>query len=382
MKKFDVIIIGGGPSGALCGIELQKKGIKTCIIDQSSFPRDKVCGGLLTQKSVDLIEKYLADLNPSEYIIDKTKVINFFYENQKITSFHTNQTFYYTERKAFDHILIKKYKELGGILFENRKINKEDIHLIDNSIQLDFEELKYKVLIGADGCNSVLARLNQLKRYDAFCIQGKQKHEHLEDKDIRIYFGIARYGYGWYFPKKDYASVGIIDDNATKSINKNAKPFFSKISDTKLNNIKGAKIPSGHLIKLKNLSNNTLLIGDAAGFTDPITGEGLFYAMLSGIYAAEAILENIDVNPDNVKNSYLKKIKPILRNIRYALFYQKILYNPKVLNIFLNYVTKHKSFALFYIEKVMSNYQFNYTNFLGSYLFHIKRHRGVNAKRK
>lgn len=381
MKNFDVIIIGGGPSGAMSGIELQKKGIKTCIIDQYSFPRDKVCGGLLTQKSIDLIEKYLSDLNPSEYIIDKTKVINFYYENQIVTSFKTDQTYYYTDRKTFDFLLIQKYKESGGTLIENRKIKKEDIDLINNSLNIDSKEFKYKVLIGADGCNSVLTSMKKIHHSDAFCIQGIQENERLEDKDIRIYFGVARYGYAWYFPKKDYVSVGIMDNNTNKSINKNAKSFFSKIRKEKINNLKGAKIPSGRLIKIKNLSNNTLIVGDSAGFTDPLTGEGLFYALLSGVYAAEAIIENMDINPDNVKETYSKKIKLIRRNIRYALFYQKILYNPSILKFFINYVKTNKSFAFFYLEKVMSSYQFNYTNFLGSYLFHRKKYRELNAKR-
>ena len=69
MQSYDVLIIGGGPAGAMTGIELQKKGFSTCIIDKASFPRTKLCGGLLTQKSMDLVTRHCPGLDPEDFIV-------------------------------------------------------------------------------------------------------------------------------------------------------------------------------------------------------------------------------------------------------------------------------------------------------------------------
>jgi len=375
MKNYDVIIIGGGPSGAMSGIELQKHGLKTCIIDRNTFPREKLCGGLITPKSVDLIDKYCPNLKRSDYIINKTNSIDFYFKDQHISSFETKHSYFFTDRKTFDSLLIKKYQELGGEIFENIKIKKGDILLAENSIKTSAEKFKYKVLIGADGCNSVLTKLKSIQRKDIFCIEGNQKKQIQNEKDFRIYFGLPFKGYGWHFPKNDHYSIGIGGDNKNKSIYRIAKQFFYTISEKKLTNIKGASIPSGKLLKLKKLNNNTLVVGDSAGFTDPITGEGLYYALLSGVYAAESIVENIHAHPKNVKRTYLKKTKPIRKNIRYSLFYLRILFQPWVLKFFMHYIKKHHSFATFYLEKVLLTYQFQYTNFLSIYLLHLSKYR-------
>ncbi|GMT45263.1 MAG: NAD(P)/FAD-dependent oxidoreductase [bacterium] len=377
MWKFDVIIIGGGPSGAMSGIELQKRGIKTCIIDKSTFPREKLCGGLLTQKSVDLIKKYCPDIKHEDFIVENTHKVDFYHKGQKVTTFKTDMSYSFTERKIFDFLLIQNYKRLGGTLFENKRIRKDNIDLENNTIQIDTETFNYKVLIGADGCNSILTKKKQIKRFDSFCLEGELKKENIEEKEFSIYFGRVKNGYGWYFPKKDYYSVGIGGDNSNKSLKKQAELFFEKISSGSISNIKGAFIPSGRLFNYEKFNNNTLVVGDAAGYTDPITGEGLYYALLSGVYAAETTIETIQLNSLNFKKTYLKKTRFIRKNIKYALFLQKILYCPLVLSLFMRFIKNHKSFVLFYLENVMSTNKYNYINFIGLYwLNYILRYRG------
>jgi len=381
MWKFDVIIIGGGPAGAMSGIELQKKGIKTCIIDKSAFPREKLCGGLLTQKSIDLIKKYCPDIKHEDFIVENTHKVNFYHKGQKVTTFKTDIPYLFTERKIFDFLLIQNYKRLGGTLFENKRIRKDNIDLKENTIQIDTGTFNYKVLIGADGCNSILTKKKQIKRFDSFCLEGELKKESLEEKEFSIYFGCVKNGYGWYFPKTDYYSVGIGGDNSNKSLKKQSERFFEKVNSGSISNIKGALIPSGRLFNYKKLNNNTLIVGDAAGYTDPITGEGLYYALLSGVYAAEATIETQQSNSINFKKTYLKKTRHIRKNIRYALFLQKILYHPLVLSLFMSLIKNHKSFVLFYLEKVMSTNKYNYKNFIGLYWLNtILRCRGKILK--
>ena len=369
MQKFDIIIIGGGPAGSMTGIELQQKGFKTCIVDKSSFPRTKLCGGLLTQKSIDLISKHCPNLDKSNYIVEETNSVDFYFKSERITNYKTNAKYFFTERTVFDNLLIKEYESKGGLIIENARIKTNDIDSLQNTVTIKSKKYQFKFLIGADGCNSILSKKEKIKRYDSFCIEGEIIKESKQEKEFRIYFGVAKNGYGWYFPKNEHYSVGIGGDNSNKMIRNKANLFFSNLTNNQINNVKGAFIPSGKSVNLNKLPKNWLLVGDAAGYIDPITGEGLYYALQSGILAAEAV----DISCKNEDNLalkyYLNNVLPIRKEIRFALLLQKALYFPFILKLFMNYLKNHKTFALFYLERVMSTNDSNYRNFIWLYLY-------------
>lgn len=373
MNHFDVIIIGGGPAGSIAGIELQKKGINTCIVDKYAFPREKLCGGLLTQKSIDIITQYCPEINQKDFVVEIARKVDFYYKEEKITSFDNGPSYYFTERKKFDTSLILHFKELGGTVIENQHIRKKHIHLDDNCIDIGAAKYSYDYIIGADGCNSVLTERKRSKAFDGFCIEGELKKEHIKDNDFRIYFGVANYGYGWVFPKNDFYTIGIGGDNRDKSIKKFAEQFFINYSSKPVSNVRGALIPSGRIFFYEKLKkNNNLVVGDAAGFIDPITGEGLFYALISGIAAAESIFEEKNSASFNCKKNYRKKVKPIKKNIQHGVFLQKLIHNSFILRTFMNYIKTHHSFANFYMEKVLLTNQYSYASFIRVYLWRYK----------
>jgi len=364
---YDIVIIGGGPSGSMTGISLQKKGYKTCIVDKSEFPRGKLCGGLITKKTLDLIIANCPQINPDDFIVEKTNRVDFYFGSNKVTTFETKTDYYFTERKTFDNILIHEYKRLGGEVFENVRVKLDSIELENNLIRTEKITFKFRFLVGADGCNSVLTRKVGINRYDYLCVEGECDRNPDHKKDFRIYFGVAKNGYGWYFPKKDYYSVGIGGDNSKGNILKQANVFFSQSGFDSIKNQKGAFIPSGKRFDFSKLHNNTIVVGDAAGFVDPITGEGLYFALISGIFAANAI-DIANNNRDiSARNKYLSEIKSLRKNISMALFLHKILYYPFILRLFMKRLETHHSFALFYLEKVMSTNDFNYQNVFRSY---------------
>lgn len=375
MLKFDIVIIGGGPAGSITGIKLQKKGYRTCIIDKSEFPREKLCGGLITQKTLDLILTSCPEIDPSDFIVEKTDSVDFYLGEYKITTFKTDIEYYFTERKILDNILIQEYKKNGGAVFENERIVQSQIDFENNTISTESKTWIYNFLVGADGCNGVLNKKNKIKRDDFFCIEGEILRDPKKEKEFRIYFGVAKKGYGWYFPKKQYYSVGIGGDNVNKTIPKQADRFFYQLGIKKMENKKGAFIPSGRLSDFSMLYHNTLVVGDAAGFIDPITGEGLYYAILSGVIAADSIDIARDNNDKSVLSYYLLMVKQIRKEIKIALLLQKVLYFPLVLRLFMRHLKNHKSFALFYLEKVMSTNDYNYINFIWSYIFRHKKWR-------
>lgn len=373
MQGYDVLIIGGGPAGAMTGIGLQKRGYKTCIIDKQSFPRTKLCGGLLTQKSMDLITRHCPSLKPSDFILEKTDTIDFYYGSRKVNRFQTNAVYYLTERTIFDDLLIRYYLEQGGTIMQNIVIKAGDIHFKENAVTVDTKKVRYKFLVGADGCNGVLCRAAGIKRHDYLSLEGHVPRDPDKEKELRIYFGVARKGYGWYFPKKEHYCTGMGGIGAGRVIRDQATRFFRQVSDHQPEGVKGAFIPSGRRLNIHRLPKNTLLVGDAAGFADPVTGEGLYYGMLFGIQAADAMDNSAKNKKRNALRLYNKNVLPIRRNIRAALFWQKILYFPPVFRAFMKHLQTHTNFARFYLEKVIATGEFNYRNFVRVYLTRVRR---------
>ncbi|MDD5507339.1 MAG: FAD-dependent monooxygenase [Bacteroidales bacterium] len=364
MHKYTVIIIGGGPAGAVCGIELQRAGISTCILDKAAFPRDKLCGGLLTKKTVELLTYSCPEIGPDEYVVEETDSVEFYYKGESVIRFKTLIPLYLTERTLLDDRLIKLYQQLGGTVYENTTVRSHHIDLASNTIKLDIGTYKYGVLVGAYGCRSLMAKLHSIDLDHAFCIEG-QAGKDSSERTVRIYFGHVRGGYGWDFPKKDHTAVGTLKEPRGDRI---SGTFFRDVIRKEVHSIQGSLIPSGRKVKLEKLRQNILLVGDAAGYTDPITGEGLYFAILSARKAADSIQEAIRTGDGKYRDIYLQNVRTMRRNMRDAYLLKKILYNPFILKHFMNFIRRHRSFALFYVEEMVSQYKYQYRNFMRYYL--------------
>lgn len=139
------------------------------------------------------------------------------------------------------------------------------------------EVLSYRYLIGADGANSQIRKLVDSKyKPNALCLEFDYSTYPIED-EIQVFFSVINSGYGWCFPKKDKYAIGIGSDvKNSKIIRTKLQKFCNDIGKGfNEQKISGAMIPFGKFVK-KPVSENILLIGDAAGFVDPVTGEGLY----------------------------------------------------------------------------------------------------------
>ncbi|MDO8283350.1 MAG: geranylgeranyl reductase family protein [Thermodesulfovibrionia bacterium] len=313
--KYDVIIAGGGPAGSTAGYILAKAGLSVLLIDKSVFPRKKLCAGLITHKTVRLLKRVFNETTDS---LKEIGAINF--ESDRYEILHRNESlaknrfaipYYFVERFIYDDFLLNKAKSAGVVTAEGEGVTHCDLSL--NEVTTDSgRTLKAKFIIGADGVHSSVRKGFPHERFNKDSWQydlGTAIEITVDRSDINfevdhpmVFFGFADYGYAWIFPNRERLVIGICGlnrKNKKKGFVKSFHDFLSEIGmdELKKESVKGYPLPFGNFL-LKPFFGNALLTGDAAGFADPIFGEGIFYAQRSGELAARAIIQSVNEGTD------------------------------------------------------------------------------------
>jgi geranylgeranyl reductase family protein len=301
---YDVIVVGGGPGGSTAARFCAKAGLKTLLIEKERLPRYKACGGCLSTKTVHLLG---FDLSP---VIENTIYGAKFTYCSKDPFFIESRDpiALLVMRDRFDQLLVNKASGDGVAILEGKKATRVEEQGDGVEVELgDGERLHCRYLIGADGAESFVARSLSLapQRNDGNGIAMESEIPfdssiHFPQRElqfINLDFGGVPNGYGWVFPKKEYLSIGIGGMfKATKKMNPRQyyKSFLrglGYIPEGKTGKVTGHPLPSFYDEKQKVSHGRILLVGDAAHLMDPLQGEGIYYAIRSGMLAGEAIAE-------------------------------------------------------------------------------------------
>jgi len=378
MTNVDILIVGGGPAGSALGYLLQKSGYSCCIVDKCAFPRVKLCGGLLTQKTVSLMNNIYGEINfPYE---STTSNMSLYLGTHKISSVIADSKFYLVERYDFDLYLIKKFRELSGLLYENSKVTSID--LLNHVATINNEEkITYKILVGADGANSQIRKyVDKDFRPNVLCLECNYPAKN-NTEGINIYLSFVRSGYAWRFSKKNHETVGIGGKIKKNKKLKDIFVSFLKTQDIVIEDreIKGAMIPCGIYVK-KPCKDNILLIGDAAGFVDPITGEGIYFALLSAQYAFYAIDDFLQSGL-SLSKSYLNRVVPIQNKIKDANFFYRLYFNDAIQSYLVKLVDGRTTMIKYVCDNIISNYNISYSNFPFHYLKERRRIKKMESQK-
>lgn len=340
MNIFDVAVIGGGPSGSTAALFLAENRISTVLIEKEIFPRYKTCGGGLVCRGREKIPFDISSVIEREFF----QVDMHFVENNLTLSLKRKKPIInMIMRDSFDHLLIKKASEQGATILQNHKLL--DISFGETqTLHTSGGDIKAKYIIGADGAFSPTAKIAGWQESRTF-IQTLECEMTLPQTDFDRLSQAARFdidavpgGYGWCFPKKNHLSIGV--GCFKKSGKINLKEYYAKyltrlgISRIVHEDLHGFVIPVSPR-KDRFAQKNVLLTGDAAGFADPITAEGISNAIYSGILAAQSIIEsNLESNiaevlyEDKLENS-------LLQELRTGVLLSKLFYGKKTLRNFL-----------------------------------------------
>lgn len=343
MKHFTVAIIGSGPSGASTAFYLGKQGISTVIIEKETLPRYKTCGGGFVNRGKKDMPFGISEVVEREF----TKVETYF--NNHETCYYSNKDkpiITMIMRDAFDNLIVEKAKEFGVTLLENHKLLNIDSVDEKSILKTSQGDISCDFLIAADGVLSPTAKMagwknDTRKLIPALEYEVEVSVEDFErlSKNVRFDIDAVPYGYAWSFPKKNHLSLGVL---TTKKRKINLKEYYQKylqtlgIKEIIKEDAHGFQIPLAPRTD-GFVKNNVFLIGDSAGFAEPITAEGISNAILSGKYVAEALIES-KLNRDEAKKLYLEKLNiKLLPELKSGALLSKFFYhNNPIRNYLLN----------------------------------------------
>lgn len=296
MRKFDVAVIGSGPSGASAALKLAKNGVSVVLIEKEILPRYKTCGGGFVYRGrrnmpFDISSVVEREFNKIDIYFDKAGI--------HLTSEREEPIISMIMRDDFDNFIVEKAKKEGIVLLQDHKL--KNILFGDTiTLQTSKEDVEVKFVIAADGALSTTAKLagweetrHLIPALEYEVEVSKEDFDRLS-KEVRFDFDAVPLGYGWSFPKKNHLSIGVAATKRTKiDLKKHYKEYLKTLGINQVVNeeFHGFQIPvtprtDGFFRK------NVFLVGDAAGFADPVTAEGISNAILSGGMAAEAIIES------------------------------------------------------------------------------------------
>lgn len=353
---YDVIVVGAGPSGSAAAFTASKLGFHTILIEKEELPRVKTCGGGVSYKALKLIGGV-----PNSIVEREVHGFQFSGNDFNVVVKSPRLLGVTVMRNKFDYHLTKIAEKNGAEILSKTHI----IRVYENSdhievISKDGKKIKGKILVGADGFPSTIAvKTGIFERIDPkqaglaiewdFSVNKEEIESRIDPNLLYLYYLNLPFGYGWVFPKRDSISIGIGGMMARLknpiTVFSNFKRYIQKKMGIKISGKRyySHLLPAGG-VKRKIYKNRIILVGDAAGLVDPLTGEGIYYAIASGIIAGRTIynaLKNDKLNKAKIAEYPNKIYKAFGADLKISL---KLAYNiyPNLRYLF-NYMKSEKS---------------------------------------
>lgn len=288
-----MIVVGAGPAGATLAYELAKRGIGVLVLEKEKFPRYKCCAGGVTSKTVKLL-----DFDISEVVEDVINEVSFTFNlGDPYLGQHSQPLIYTVMRDEFDKFLVTRAQQLGAIFIDGEKVMRVQVSADWVEVSAAGDIFRSRLVVGADGAYSIVARELDMGGSMEY-IAGLESEVIVPEEElakwksqIQIDLGCILGGYAWVFPKRNHLSIGAgCFASKARNLDRHHQKFINSLSIGSYTIIKS----SSHLIPTctkRRLvwQDKALLLGDAAGLTDPLTGEGIYNAIQSAQLAAPVI---------------------------------------------------------------------------------------------
>ena len=341
-RVCDIAVVGAGPAGATAAYLLACDGFDVCLFDKQVFPRAKLCAGLLTWKTIDLLQRIfgcsLQDLKKSGLVVNECRDYRVYFHQMELARGRLDYPFHFTDRAVYDAHWLSKARAAGARVETGTAVT--EVQPGRGLLTLaDGRKLQSRFIIGADGVWSMVGRAimtgtrhqRRWRRGMAAAVEARWYSipPAPGGKVAALHFGHLPWGYGWVFPGPEGRTVGVcgLRRNSGTTIRKAFQHLIetTAIPPEILASCRGHALPYGNYLK-SPAAGSVMLVGDACGAADPLLGEGIYYAHRSAELAARAIGANI-LNIDKATVEYIRSMQcHLIREMRWIHFYRNLLF--------------------------------------------------------
>lgn len=330
-RTYDVIVVGSGPAGAVAAWRMAKAGVAVAVIEKAALPRYKTCGGGIVGRAMRTLPK---DVRHAIEQDCHAAQLNFLPTGLSFTTHRQSPIVSMTMRSQFDFAMLSVAQEVGAVIHqrcavEDVSFNEDQVKVVTNA-----GAMRAKFVVAADGALSTVARKMRLTDgrilIPALEYEVTIPHDRLDKfrNTARFDFGLIPHGYAWAFPKQHHLSIGVLSMMQRGSDLKQAMAHYldllgcSSATQVARHGFVIPIRPRGQFVEKR-----ILLVGDAAGLADPVTGEGISFAVQSGLMAAQSLVDGrLEEKP--VRQAYTNSLtETILPELQRGRLLARLLYD-------------------------------------------------------
>lgn len=295
VTRYDAIVVGAGPAGSTCAHRLASAGASVLVLDRARFPRDKPCGGGVTGRAGRLLP-FSLDPVVEDVVTSVRMRLRF---GSWVERGDGEPLVLMTQRLRLDAYLLEQAALAGAEVRDGVKVERAEAGSEGVEVRAGGERLQAEALVGADGVNGICGRALGLGGNQAVgvAMEGNVSYDRLRTEAYRgcavLELGVVPGGYGWVFPKADHVNVGLGGwEREGPRLRHNLRRLCAAhgISFDDLEGLRGYRLPL-RSPRSTLARGRAAVVGDAAGLVDPVSGDGMFEAFLSGKLASEAVLD-------------------------------------------------------------------------------------------
>jgi geranylgeranyl reductase family protein len=292
VTRLDAIVVGAGPAGSATAIRLARAGASVLLADRAVFPRDKPCGGGLTARAFRQ-----CPVDPTPVVEEDVDLVELrFRYGDAVVRRAREPVIRMTQRRRLDAFLVDQARAAGVDVREGARV---EIDPACNTVLLSGERFEASALVGADGANGVTAKATGLGggivhgvAYEGNVPYGRVSRERYARRAVVELADIPG-GYGWVFAKGDHVNVGV---GAWQSEGPHIREHLRRVCAAHAIDEEALEHLRGHRLPLRRpgtrvAGERQLLVGDAAGLIDPVSGDGMYECFVSARLASAAILD-------------------------------------------------------------------------------------------
>ncbi len=320
-RHFDVAVVGSGPAGCSAAYCLAAAGADVVVIEKERLPRYKTCGGGLVIRARRLLPIDVSAAVERECMAAEISDLQ---SDVRVVVERAGPLISMTMRQRLDYLLLSAAREAGAELRDGCTVR--GVEETGDRVELATSggTVSARFVVAADGALSPTARAAGWKddrrlipALESEVSVGAKTFERLS-RTARFDFGVVPNGYAWVFPKRDHLSVGVLSTRrGAVRLPAHLERYYELLGIDSIEREErhGSVIPFSS--RKGDLARGRVMVaGDAAGFADPVTGEGISFAIRSG-QTAGRVLAEANFVPRDVRRLYRARLAAsVLRELR------------------------------------------------------------------